>query len=184
MSLSVCDLEENIIDEIELKFRPQSNFIDDEALKVNGFSRFELARFPDHKESTLKLVEFFKKHGEGVMVCHALWFGHYFDWSFLQIHLEKSYMRYELYRHVRKCESTITWFKHISKLGGDHHASYSLASLCDFYSVKLSHHDARSDREACQKLYWIARKKLINLGIEGENLPITWRKDANFQGKN
>lgn len=163
-SLSVVDyntLEE--IDSIDLKFRPEVlQHWSKEAEAIHGISLPMALSFPEKAESTRKLLEFLSKHrkdGVQPMVCHALNFkGGYFDTNYLAQHFfrTKDDLLYFFRRVCGITESTIDYAK---ALGG--FENYKLGTLCKHYSISLDHHDARSDRMACQALYKIFRETKV-----------------------
>lgn len=164
VSLSVCDyktLEQ--IEEIELEFKPVNlKYWSEEAEKVHGIKLQKALSFQDKRHSTNEMMRFFKRHQkEGVqpIVSHALnYMGAYFDQNFLMQHFFRTADE-QLYQYRRICgisQSTIDFAK---ALGG--FENYKLSTLCKFYNIPLNHHNSKSDREACQKLYKIFRETKI-----------------------
>lgn len=170
-SLSVCDyrtLEE--IDSIELKFRPRfPAFWEKEAEEKAHKIPLGLAlTFPDNRVSTIEMYDFLKRHMKTTtqpMICHALKFAGYFDTAFLESHFY-GYGAMFLYRRICGIhQSTITYAKEWSKESGVNpidpvtgEKSFSLDALCAHFGIPLDHHNATSDRKACQALYKLFRE--------------------------
>lgn len=167
-------------DSIELTFRPKNlNFWGAGAEAVHGISISQALYFDDKEVSTNRAIEFISDHCKGVpqtLICHA--FDKYktlniFDVTMIMGHMEKMGKRAEFYRHLRFFESTETYFREARRRGyyrsggdlftfseNDEHnegKDFKLDTLCKHYRIPLKHHDARSDREACEQLYRIAR---------------------------
>jgi len=161
LSLSCSYVEdEKELGSIEVTFRPESKFWDDGAEKVHGISKFAAARFDDRKESSKKFLDFIKSFPRSPMVCHALKMRGLFDAIFLEAHYELMDQRFELYKSFSRYESTLMMMKELHKNGVFQLEKFSLDYLCNQFSIPLVHHDAKSDRLACQQLYWIAQKHL------------------------
>lgn len=168
-SVSLCN-KHGEIDAIELNFRPQSQFWDEEAEKIHGISKFQAARFDDPLKSSKLLIDFINQvPGPNILVCHALKFSTYFDWSFLQAHYDKYNRRHVLYKSIYQCQSTLTWLKYLDRIGYDKNSEFNLKHLCARYGIELHHHDATSDRRACQKLFYIILDALKNIPKEEDN---------------
>lgn len=159
-SISVCDYHTlDQIEEIELTFKPQNlKFWSQEAEAVHGISLQKALTFQDKIHSTNELIRFFKRNSSPFpqpLVSHALNLkGYFFDQNFLLQHFMRSSQ--ELFFEFRKMagvsQSTINYAKAI---GG--FPNYKLSTLCAHFGIPLDHHNAKSDREACQKLYSIFR---------------------------
>jgi DNA polymerase-3 subunit epsilon len=160
-SLSVCDFKTlEQIDEIDLEFRPQNiKFWSEEAEKIHGIKLQKALSFPSKKESTKELWNFltkYKKEGTQPMVSHSLnTRGYFFDQNFLSQHFSRN--SDELYFNFRRIcgisQSTINFAK---AMGG--FENYKLSTLAKHFGIELNHHDAKSDRKACQTLYKIFRE--------------------------
>lgn len=157
-SVSVCDYETLAeIDAIELKFKPENlQFWSPEAEKVHGIKLQQALDFPENKLSSAELMSFLHLHKcdwVQPLVSHSLNFrGGYFDQFFLSAHFMKQEKEFELRRICGISQSTIDYAKQCLKL-----ENYKLSTLASYYKIELNHHDAKSDREACQKLYKIFR---------------------------
>lgn len=179
MSLGAMDYEtmEPIASE-EFVFRPKNlQYWSVESQRIHKISIAEAIHFEPKAEATRRFMQFFEKHCKGVpqiLVCHAFdkyRTGAFFDVAFIMAHLEKFGLREQLYKQVRFFESTDTYFRG-ARARGYYRASadifskdgelqegkdFKLSTLCKTFKIKLDHHDAKSDREACQALYRIAR---------------------------
>jgi len=159
MSLSVCDLkEQKEIDAIEIKMRPETNNWDLGAEKVHKIPQHVAREFPSRKEGRdqiLGFMDFYKEDTPQVICCHALDMGKgLFDWNFLFAEFFKNGNHYELYKYIHNVRSTITFAQEIARLGHVKFENNKLNTLSAHYGIELDHHDAKSDREACQELYW------------------------------
>jgi DNA polymerase III epsilon subunit-like protein len=162
-SVSVCDyktLEQ--IDEIDLTFCPRDvKFWDEGAEKIHGIKLQTALAFPDAVEQSRELMRFFlkyKREGTQPLVSHALNFrGSYFDQNFLMMHFLK--LKEEaMYTMRRVCgisQSTIDFAK-AANLGVQ---NYKLSTLAEYYQIELDHHNAKSDRQACQTIYKRLRER-------------------------
>jgi len=145
---------------IELTFRPESKFWDDGAEKIHGISKFAAARFDDRKKSSKKFLDFIQSFPRAPLVCHALRMRGLFDAIFLEAHYELMDQRFELYKSFSRYDSTLMMMKELHKQGAFQLEKFSLDYLCRHFDISLVHHDSKSDRQACQQLYWIAQKHL------------------------
>jgi DNA polymerase III alpha subunit (gram-positive type) len=157
LSISACN-RSGVIEELELCRRPTTSYWEEGAEKVHGISRFAASRFPDDFDD--KLESFLSRHGQGVLVCHALRMSSYFDATILLAHFDKQNRKHDYYRYFRQNWSTITFLKYLNRTGVELNHEFGLDALCKKYRIPLNHHDSKSDREACQKLFFMILSKL------------------------
>ena len=157
LSISACN-KHGVIDEVELSRRPTTNYWEEDAEKIHGISRFAASRFPEDFND--RLTQFLEKHGQGVMICHALKMSSYFDATILLNHFDKQDKRHDFYKYFRQSQSTITWLKYLNRIGVELNHEFNLDALCKKYRIELIHHNAKSDREACQKLFFMILSRL------------------------
>lgn len=146
--------------EIELNFKLQNiEYWGDEAEKIHGITIRDALEFEPKKESTLKLNRFINSFGDhNVFCCHASKRkGGYFDWLFLRTHFSKCNLEFDLTRNINKLESTIDFYKYLVKEQKVSVDNYKLNTICETLGVELNHHEAKSDRVACEKIYKYAR---------------------------
>lgn len=176
---------------IELTFRPKNlQYWGKGAEEKHGISLSQALYFGAKEESTYKALEFIGDHCLGVpqiLVCHAFdkfRSGNYFDVSMIMGHMEKMGKRHELYKHLRFFESTDTYFREARRRGyyrasfdlfsesqeGQEGEDFKLPTLCAHYKIPLEHHNAKSDREAVEALYKVARSLGTNEEEEAFNL--------------
>jgi DNA polymerase III epsilon subunit-like protein len=97
------------------------------------------------------------KEEVALFVCHALKGPQgYFDWVMLLADLEFNDLRYRFLRTVRESgvRSTINYLKEAVKQGlMDGPENYKLNTVCAQMKIPLQHHDAESDRRACEEIY-------------------------------
>lgn len=169
------DLE--LIDEIELCLKPDTWGIHaDEAQEIHGISKRRAMRFPNKLKGLNQLMDWISIGS--TMVCHAspnteFGFQHY-DRAILFMACIYENMEHEFLRKIRNVESTLTIAKRLDKEGiidipkitkvnvngvSRTFKSFSLDNLCNYYNIKLNHHEARSDRIACEQLYGIFREE-------------------------
>lgn len=164
--------EENdkIIDEFKYKLRPfNPENIDDEALKINGFTKDKLCFFPDPEHGIeiliLRLAPYMV--GENILFAGQKTF---FDLFFLQALFQKS--KYE------ECRAfNIMQFSHnatidlktltlLAILQGHKIKSNSLEDVCEYLGVKNEKpHDALSDLYATRECF-----KKFEVVLKNENL--------------
>ena len=158
---------------------------------IHGISLSQSLYFDDKVTSTKRGLEFISDHCQGVpqiLVCHAFdnfKTDRFLDVAFIMAHMEKMGLRWELYKHLRFFQSTESYFREARARGYYRKGSadllswkegeeveegedFKLNTLCKHYKIKLQHHNAQSDREACEALYRIAR----GLGEENEGTAV------------
>lgn len=139
-------------------FKPvRKQYWQDGAEAVHGISWEQSQEFPSAKKQWKKFLSFLKAyaHKPQVMGCHALWFGKYFDSSFIDCQLDLQELLFEKRKYIGSTFSTLSLAKNAAKKGHLSTEKYSLDALCSIHKIPLKHHDATSDREACQKLFKI-----------------------------
>lgn len=166
---------------IELTFKPKNlGYWSMEAEEVHKISFPQALYFDEKQVSTERALAFIEDYCTGspqILVCHA--FDKYrttnlFDSTMILTHLEKMGLRHRFYKSIRFFESTETYFRE-ARLRGyyrrgttdlfnyvegeevEEGKDFKLKTLCSHYKIKLDHHQAKSDREACEQLYRIAR---------------------------
>jgi DNA polymerase III epsilon subunit-like protein len=161
LSMSVCDLKERKqLDEIELQFRPEAmQFWGDKAEEVHRITKSRALTFPPRDEGRKKLLSFFeayKLETPQLICCHALSFKGQglFDWNFLRREFDKVEMNYELDKYFHDVHSTVNFAKELQKKGKINLENNKLDTICRYFDIPLDHHDAKSDRLACQEIYW------------------------------
>lgn len=158
-SFAVLDYQSlQIIRELELKSRPR--FWSDEAAAVHGISLKDAIKFPDRKDALAKLIEFLPPYRSFDFLCHARaqnesgYF--HFDFAFLKYDFfdQLSIFEFRKYFNDRDVISTHTMAKELQarKVIPDE-VSKGLSGLCAYFKIYLNHHDAKSDRRACELLY-------------------------------
>jgi len=148
----------DLVNELDLNFKPvRLGYWSNESEAIHGISRMAALKFPDANESWGKFFDFLDQNLDerADFVCHALWLGHYFDSTFLfcQMFLSNNHW---LLRKYFKSEtiSTHTMAQKLKSHGIYNFEKLNLAYLCQYFGISLDHHNARSDREACSKLYF------------------------------
>jgi DNA polymerase-3 subunit epsilon len=144
-------------------FRPtRPDFFSEESEAIHGISLSKALNFPRQNLEWERFFKFLKAYASTpqIMVCHAKWFGRYFDSTFLDCQLFLVDKLFEKRKYIHKPVSTITMAQSLNI----NSASYKLNDLCHYYSIELKHHDAVSDRKACQELFKIFHSKGGNDG--------------------
>ena len=137
-------------------FKPENKaFWSAESESIHGISWEKAKLFEDKKKEWLRFIKFLScyAHKPQIMVCHAMWFGKYFDSSFIDCQLDQIGLLFEKRKYIGRPFSTMTMAKELAKKNAIRTESFSLDSLAKIYGIELKHHDASSDREACQKLF-------------------------------
>lgn len=157
-----------ILDEREFTFKP-TNWKDSyfAAIDIHGISKEECMNFKDKKESLIEFLEWVgEKHQ---FLCHSNKQNEKGFYSFDTAFLHWELLLIDKYWDWQKLNtgysmSTHTLAKKLIKLGkldikptkkeGNKRASVSLSlnSLCDYFKIKLDHHNAKSDTHACLQL--------------------------------
>lgn len=174
ISLSMTQWDYNTgkeLDHVELNFRPENEW-NRESESIHGISRDRAMGFQDARKGFQGLVSWLDKHyrvdERSAIVCHALDLGGYFDWYQLLgmfLNYSDQFLFYKFFSHT---ESTVTFLQQavrdrkldpIKKIdkSGKLRATYKLNYWASKFNIKLNHHDARSDEQACAKIYWKLR---------------------------
>ena len=158
-SFSLCNyetLEEE--DALEIGIKPQfARSVWDNRMRsaenIHRLSYDDCLQFSPTEEAAPKIFEFLAR--ADIICSHAKFYSfgksYYFDHAFLK----------EFYRCQEKDwpnlgeESTHTWAVYLAQHNIiDNNSSFDLASLSDYFSIKLEdHHNAQSDRRALQAIY-------------------------------
>jgi len=143
----------NIIKEYKSEIKPnKGEWWSDDAYKIHGLSQGELKHAPslEHVLNDIynTLDTLIPLHGLPKFVDHSRG---KFDWKWLFVSSCKASLefRHRRYFHVDRYEST-EFLARNSHLGFD---SAKLDYLCNFYNIKLRHHDALSDVYGCYEIY-------------------------------
>lgn len=144
-------------------FRPtRPSFFSEESEAIHGISLSTALNFPRQHLEWERFFKFLKAYASTpqLMVCHSKWFGKYFDSAFLDCQLFLVDKLWEKRKYIHKPVSTITMAQSLNV----NSESYKLNHLCHYYGIELKHHDAVSDRKACQELFKIFHSKGGNDG--------------------
>ncbi len=158
-SISVCDYQTlEQIEKISLTFKPENlAFWSEEAEKIHGITPQKALLFTDKKTASREMAAFFnkyKKKGTQPLVSHSkLWMGGYFDQNFLFHHFMQYDWEFNFRRICGISQSTIDFTRAILKL-----ENYRLSTVANHFNIPLIHHNAESDREACEQIYRICRQ--------------------------
>jgi DNA polymerase III epsilon subunit-like protein len=156
LSISFCDEELNECDSALFRFRPKyKDFWEEGAEAAHGIAWDEAANFPDAEIEWKSFLSFIGYHGNrSPLVCHAKWFGHYFDHAFINAQLSLRNLLFEKRKYIsEKTISTISMAETLRREGLVASGSLALNVLCEQFKINLNHHDAESDRLACQELF-------------------------------
>lgn len=143
-------------------FKPiYKKFFTSESEAIHGISWEKSQSFNRKSDEWKRFFDFLKSQTNKPipLVCHAMWFGKYFDSSFIDCQLSLSDQLFEKRKYIGKPASTLTMARNLSKRGLLSVPSNGLAELSRIHNIELKHHDAESDREACQKLFKIFYNK-------------------------
>lgn len=162
LSLGIYSDNQDEIASIELKFRPvRMKYWKDEAEAVHKISKEEAKNFPDANESWGQFFDFIEENVSSPIpfVCHALWFGHYFDRAFLECQMFLTDNHWLLRKYFSKSISTHTMCQTLRTHQVYNFEKLSLDVICKHFKIELNHHEAKSDRVACAKVYFKIREK-------------------------
>lgn len=191
LSCGVVDIKtQEQINEKEFSFRPtRRSFFNSEAEKIHGISLERALTFPESRGEWIRFIDFLKQNTNTpqIMCCHALWFGKYFDSNFISCQLDLLELNFEKRKYIGMCVSTHS----MAKIHYGTGEPLNLKALSLKHEIELNHHDAKSDREACQKLFKYFYQRGVNdeyanpRGEEGENFKtITSSKKGNGKRNN
>jgi DNA polymerase III alpha subunit (gram-positive type) len=165
LSVSAMQLDGyNELDKELFQFRPtRPKFFSQESEEIHGISIDQAMNFPEQRKEMKRFLNFLKAYASKpqLMVCHAKWFGKYFDSAFIDCQLFLTNEIWEKRKYIGKTVSTLTMAQS-AKVQSE---SFSLDSLCKHYQIELKHHDADSDRNACQELFKILHSQGANDGF-------------------
>lgn len=147
------------IRELEVESRPDT--YNEEAYKIH-FIREEVAMdFPPRIEAIKRIIDFIPgDRDDFVFLCHANVnnFGafYHFDLAVLKNDFNKvlnEYYVFDKYFNPLNIASTHTMARKLQKEGlVPRGVKRGLKELCKFYGIKFQHHNAKSDRVACEQL--------------------------------
>lgn len=157
LTLSIGLYDGELIAEKEFEFRPvRPRFWTKESEAIHGISLERALKFKDGNESWMEFFEFCGEHIKKPIpfVCHAKWFGHYFDRAFIECQLFLTGNHWFLRKYFSDTKSTITMCQTLRTAGVYELEKLSLDYLADYFQFTLNHHEAKSDREVCAKIYY------------------------------
>lgn len=144
------------VDELELKSRPYH--WDEEARRIHRIPHYKAMEFPERKETLDRLIDWLPKDRRFAFLCHASdsqfdtkikqKVNAHFDFAMIKadfIFQERYYDFYKYFDH-KKIISTVTIARE-RKL-----ESAKLDDLCRHFNINLDHHEAKSDRLACESI--------------------------------
>lgn len=165
------------IDELELKSRPFH--WDEEARKIHRISIHTAREFPPRDETLDRLIEFLPKNRKFAFLCHASdstfnvktkqKIHAHFDLAMIKADYIFQDRYFDFYKHFdeKKIISTVTIAR---ALGME---SAKLNNLCKHFNIELDHHNAKSDRLACEELlrrFYFGQSDLLNVRERGSKL--------------
>lgn len=153
-----------LVDSLDVKMKPRKYM--EESFKIHKISREEASLFPEKKVMMREIFRYMNKYkNDSLFICHANWqmFGvrGYFDWQVLKTeclymdilhHFNEFFGKVDLY-------STHTMAKD-RKLPV---ANYKLTTLAEFIGFEYNAHNAQSDVEATEALFWWLVDNNLNL---------------------
>lgn len=150
------------VDEIELKSRPYH--WDESARLVHGISKRTADQFPPREEALQALIDFIPKNRNFAFLCHASdsqfmesinqRVDFHFDFAMIKsdFWFQDRYFDFFDYFDHYKIISTVTLARAMKM------ESAKLNNLAKYFKIELNHHDAKSDRLACEEIF----KRLMN----------------------
>lgn len=165
------------IDELELKSRPYH--WDEEARRIHRISKKTADNFPERPESLQKLIDWLPKDRKFAFLCHAsessfndvtkTHIHAHFDFAMIKMDFafQDKYFDFYKYFDEKKIISTVTIARALKM------QSAKLKNLADHFSIELDHHNAKSDRLACEEIFrrfYFEQNDLFNVGNRGSKL--------------
>ena len=147
----ICPKTFKTIDELELTSRPYH--WDEEARKIHRFSFATANEFDDRQESLNRLIEWLPKNRRFAFLCHASEssFGihAHFDLAIIKADFLFQDRYFDFYKIFddKKIISTVTIARALNM------ESAKLKNLADYFKIELDHHNASSDRRACEEIF-------------------------------
>jgi hypothetical protein len=149
------------------KFRPEFPAKwSKEAEAVHKITLQEALTFNEKKTELLKMIDWLNGFGSGAFICHAfkgngsVFNGKrqdkgYFDWNHLFLMAFDNGLQSEWRKIFNEnlIESTDTIGRLLKDKGRIKVDSMKLNTLCEAFGIPLEHHCAKSDVEACYKIY-------------------------------
>jgi DNA polymerase III epsilon subunit-like protein len=157
LSIGLYSNDGQLVNELDLKFRPvRLRYWDKGSEAVHKITVEEAKGFPNANQSWAAFFDFLEQNlpSKVPFVCHALYFGSYFDRAFINCQMFLSDNHWLVYKYFSETISTHTMCQKLKTHGVHAFEKLSLDYLSNYFRIKLSHHDARSDREACAKIYF------------------------------
>lgn len=157
ITLSIGLYSNELIAEKEFNFKPvRTKFWSTESEKIHGISLEQSLTFKDGNESWMEFFEFCEEYIKKPIpfVCHAKWFGHYFDRAFIECQLFLTGTHWFLRKYFSETISTMTMCQTLRSSGVYQFEKLSLDYLADYFKFDLDHHNAKSDRQVCAKIYY------------------------------
>ena len=154
------------VKEIEIFSRP--NCWSDESFQVHGIRRDKAEKFQSREDALNELINFLPKE-RFHFLCHANpnnYGEHYhFDYAFLKMDFMNTYNVFLFWSYFS--DELVLSTHTLMKKSGIKLPNYRLNTIADHFGIPLDHHNATSDRKACEKIY---RKLIKGETCAGGNL--------------
>lgn len=152
LSCEIRDFDWELKDEITLYAAPQARKRwSESAEKVHGFSYEEASSFDDPRKTAIKLLHFLKpfKHDRNLPILFVAHDLNGFDWGFMEWLYRWQDLQYSFWKvfNYKFRLSTIE----IARAQG--FTGNKLNEWADRIGFELDHHEAKSDRIACSKVF-------------------------------
>jgi len=156
-SFGILDFETlETLAELELTSRPYK--WSEEAFKIHRIRKGLAMKFPPRKETLERLIEFIPKE-PFYFLCHSRPYNkegfYHFDFAFLKMDFHYHFEEFDYFHQFFRDDmnlSTDTIAVDLRKRGFPIPKSTSLDSLSEHFSIKLNHHNAKSDRIAMERI--------------------------------
>lgn len=149
IAMIVTDDSLNIKSEFYETVKPDFNkFYSEDAEKIHGFSKSELATFQNPKNLCRNILNFlkeFKSDYPQLFISHAL---RQFDYRFIEGLFRKQNMQYDLWKIIRQDYQRST----IEEARKAKFTDNKLNAWARFLDINLDHHNALSDTRACYEV--------------------------------
>lgn len=165
LSISCFDIETGAMkNEEEFKFKPLNlKYWTKEAQSKHKITLPMSLQFPDRSKEIIRFLEWIEGESQGsaILCCHAFDMynkQNYFDVNMIKATLSLYGLEARFNKTIRFFESTDSIFRALKKDKLWEGTVMKLNVLCKEFNIELDHHNAKSDRVACEKLYYRAKE--------------------------
>ena len=152
----IVELDGHVVEEVEMKCRPEKPDISEEALKVTGKTVEELMAYPDRKKQFKKFKKMLEKYIDPFRQADKFtWVGQNpkFDIDFLVDFFKQNKEAYFGSWFDRRAIDTIMLGQVFKYKGIWDPKNFKLGTMCEALGIELDAHDALNDIRATRELF-------------------------------